>query len=126
MPTTRSDRSAPGIQEASVLIGDIYDAALDAALWPAVLEKICSFIGGAVAVLMSESAVSEKGRVYYASGSDPDWIESYFKTYIHLNPLRIPALLHAGVDDVFRLLVHDSRGVSIDPIHKEWIQPKQH
>ena len=65
------------------------------------LEKVCSFIGGAVAVLMSESAVSEKGRVYYASGSDPEWIESYFKTYIHLNPLRIPALLHAGVDDVF-------------------------
>jgi DNA-binding CsgD family transcriptional regulator/PAS domain-containing protein len=92
-----------------------------------VLEKICSFIGGAVAVLMSESAVSEKGRVYYASGSDPDWIESYFQTYIHLNPLRVPALLHAGVDDVFSVysfMTHEE--FQSTRFYKEWVQPKQY
>ena len=29
----------------SLLIGDIYDAALDRALWPSVLEKTCGFVG---------------------------------------------------------------------------------
>jgi hypothetical protein len=127
MPIHRSDRGAPELEDASLLIGDIYDTSLDVTLWPAVLEKICAFVGGAFAVLMSESAVSEKGRVYYASKADPDWIDSYFHTYIHLNPLRVPALLHANVDEVFSVysfMTHEE--FQSTRFYKEWVQPKQY
>jgi len=35
----------------SQLIGQIYDAALDPALWPGVMERICGFVGGSIANL---------------------------------------------------------------------------
>ena len=30
----------------AALIGDIYDASLDRALWPGVFESVCSYVGG--------------------------------------------------------------------------------
>jgi DNA-binding CsgD family transcriptional regulator/PAS domain-containing protein len=127
MPTRGPDRSAPGLEEASLLIGDIYDTSVDATLWPAVLEKICSFVGGAAAVLMSESGVSEKGKIYCAAKTDSNWIDAYFQTYIHLNPLRVPALLHANVDDVFSVysfMSHEE--FQSTRFYKEWVQPQQY
>jgi hypothetical protein len=36
-------------EQVSQLIGDIYDASLDPALWPHVLEQTSSFVRGAAA-----------------------------------------------------------------------------
>ena len=42
------------IEQASKLIGDIYDAALDPGLWPEVLHTTCDFVEGCAATLVSE------------------------------------------------------------------------
>ena len=51
------------------LIADIYAAALDPALWPAVLGQVARFVGGPFATLFSKDAVRKDGNVYYDDGA---------------------------------------------------------
>ncbi len=74
----------------SALIGDIYDAALDPALWPTVLGKISAFVEGSAAALVSLDIVSLTGRFFYSWGYDRRYIDLYLEKYIKLNPARVP------------------------------------
>lgn len=66
-------------QQLSTLIGGIYDAALDPALWPVVLRKATSFTEGSSASLYSKDATSKTGAVYYTDGGiDPRYVTLYF------------------------------------------------
>jgi DNA-binding CsgD family transcriptional regulator/PAS domain-containing protein len=73
----------------SQLIGNIYDAALDPALWIGVLAKCGEFVGGPAAALFSKDAVSLTGDVAYYWGIDPHYRQLYFDKYIKLDPLTI-------------------------------------
>jgi DNA-binding CsgD family transcriptional regulator/PAS domain-containing protein len=71
----------------SSLVGEIYDAALDPAMWTGVLAKIADFAGaqaGALAVIDSTSAVVE---AHHQFGIDPSEMQAYSKTYAQLDPL---------------------------------------
>ena len=50
------------IEQASKLIGDIYDAALDPALWGNVLEQTCQFVNGYDAGLPLDSVARTATR----------------------------------------------------------------
>jgi hypothetical protein len=54
----------------SNLIGDIYDAALEPALWTGVLEKAASFVGGSGATIFWQDAIRKEGNAYYTVGAD--------------------------------------------------------
>ena len=73
----------------SHLVGDIYDAALDPALWVGVLEKSAQFVGGPAAGLFSKDAASKSGEVAYGFGIDPYYEQLYFEKIIKLDPLTI-------------------------------------
>jgi DNA-binding CsgD family transcriptional regulator len=73
----------------SALIGDIYDAALDATLWPGVLASCAGFVGGPAAALFSKDAASKTGDVAYYTGIAPHYKQLYFEKYIKLDPLTI-------------------------------------
>ncbi len=49
----------------SGLIGDIYDATLDLALWPGVLKRISCFVPGSAMTLESKDAVNNAVNVFY-------------------------------------------------------------
>jgi DNA-binding CsgD family transcriptional regulator len=71
----------------SGLIGHIYDAALDPALWVDVLGKTKNFIGGQGAGLGWKDAVAKTGgRSYDDYGISPDYRHLYFDKYIKLDP----------------------------------------
>ena len=55
-------------EDLSTLIGDIYDAALDAALWVSVLGKTSDFVGGHSAALFAKDASSKTGTVHFQDG----------------------------------------------------------
>jgi DNA-binding CsgD family transcriptional regulator len=78
------------VQEAeqlSALIGDVYDAALDPALWASVLGNCTRFVRGAAAGLYAKDAVSKSGNLFYDDGGiEPYWSELYFGKYIKLDP----------------------------------------
>lgn len=63
----------------SALIGVIYDAALDAGLWPDVLARCAEFIGGPAAALFSKDAASKTGDVAYYAGIEDHYKHLYFE-----------------------------------------------
>jgi hypothetical protein len=66
----------------STLIGSIYDAALDPALWVGVLEQTARFVGGPAASLVSKDAVSKTGEMAFQVGLDERYVQLYFDKYI--------------------------------------------
>jgi DNA-binding CsgD family transcriptional regulator len=74
-------------EEISLLIGDIYDASLDPALWPVAFAKANRYIGGSAVSLSSQDLVGRKSDLYFASGHDPDFLQRYVEKYCNINPL---------------------------------------
>jgi DNA-binding CsgD family transcriptional regulator/PAS domain-containing protein len=73
--------------ELSALIGDVYDAALDPALWRDVLDRTKRFVGGHAASLAWKDAVAKRGDTYYEDHEiDPHYRQLYFEKYIKLDP----------------------------------------
>jgi DNA-binding CsgD family transcriptional regulator/PAS domain-containing protein len=77
------------VERISALIGDIYNAALDAGLWPDVLAKCAEFVGGPAAALFSKDAASKTGDVAYYAGIEDHYRNLYFEKYIKLDPLTV-------------------------------------
>ncbi len=74
-------------EQLSALIGNVYDAALDKALWPNVLGMVRAFVGGWAASLAWKDAVSKHGNDYYNDGvQDPYYQKLYFDKYIKMDP----------------------------------------
>src|SRR6202049_2132050 len=77
-------------EELSRVIGDVYDASLDPALWPNAIESICDYIGAASASLHSQDSVSRATDALFWWGreaSAPDYFESYLAHYGRINPI---------------------------------------
>ena len=77
------------IQESTVLsnlVGQIYDAALDRALWPDVIRVSSEFVGGSGATLFYKDAVAQRGSSYCEFGIEPHYRDLYFSKYVTLDP----------------------------------------
>lgn len=69
------------LEQFSKLIGDIYDAALDPALWPEVLHATCDYVVGCAAMLNSQDFVTRSGQKIFSWGDNPEFTRSYFEKY---------------------------------------------
>jgi DNA-binding CsgD family transcriptional regulator/PAS domain-containing protein len=86
----RFSRPLDETEEFSALIGDVYDAALDAARWPAALDRAARFIGGRAAALYSKDAARKSGEFYYDNNcTDPHSRRLYREQYVQLDPTTI-------------------------------------
>ena len=74
-------------QELSRLVGKIFDAALDPALWTMVLAGICDFVDGQAGGLLSKDSVSKFGTAHYHYGVDPYYMQIYAETYVQFDPM---------------------------------------
>ena len=109
----------------SRLIGDIYDAALDPALWPSVLRAACEYVRGASGTLMSQDTLAGSAQFFFQWGNDPRFLQSYQDVYVKLNPVLVPTLLYARVGDIrstVDLLPFDEFFAS--RFYKEWVAPQ--
>jgi hypothetical protein len=59
----------------SGLIGDIYDATLDLALWPGVLKRISCFVPGSATTLESKDAVNNAVNVFSGAVRQADLVK---------------------------------------------------
>jgi len=84
-------------EELSRLIGDIYDASLDPALWSVAFEKASRYIGGGAVSLTSRDLVGKRSNLYFSSGHDPDFLQRYLEKYGDINPL-FPTLVFFDVE----------------------------
>jgi DNA-binding CsgD family transcriptional regulator len=77
-------------EELSHVIGDIYDASLDPALWPTAIESACRYIGASSAGLHSQDSISRTTDALFWWGrasSAPHYFQIYLDTYGKLNPV---------------------------------------
>ena len=95
-----SARSDDEAAEVSSLIGDIYDAALDPALWVRVLDKTSSYVQGMTAAVMAQDAAQGNAQFYFEWGNDPNYLKSYNEVYARLSPIIVPAMLHTKSGDI--------------------------
>ena len=86
------------MEQFSTLVGDIYDASLDPALWPGVFEKACGFIGGSSASLISQDTIRRQANLYFTWGVEPSYVQLYFDKYCKLNPI-FPTVIFFGVEE---------------------------
>src|ERR1700733_15531804 len=111
-------------EEYSLLVGDIYDAALDASLWQPALAKAAKFIGGSSAALFSKDAASGAANIYHEFCTDPHYRQLYFDKYIKLDP--------ATTGHFFAEVEQPISVTDLMPYHefletrfyREWVQPQ--
>jgi DNA-binding CsgD family transcriptional regulator len=86
--------------ELSRVIGDIYDASLDPALWPSAIESICGYVGAASASLHSQDSISRATHAlfWWGRGSDaPHYFKTYLEKYGRINPI-FPGVIFFDVE----------------------------
>ncbi len=106
------------------MIGNIYDAAIDPALWSQALESICAFVGGSSAALIWHDSALEHSEALHLYNVDPHYLRLYFEKYLPLNPM-FPAAIFvdegvvvADEDIIPRVELNETR------FYKEWIKPQ--
>jgi DNA-binding CsgD family transcriptional regulator len=69
------------------LIDEIYDAALDPALWPATLSRLAGFVGGCAASLYAKDVAGSTCQIYFDDGAlDRGWIDRYTDRFVKMDP----------------------------------------
>ena len=71
----------------ALLIGGIYDAALNPDAWNAILPRIGTFVGGSAGGLFAHHSSRRSGNVFYEFGTDPDFRQLYLEKYITMDPM---------------------------------------
>jgi DNA-binding CsgD family transcriptional regulator/PAS domain-containing protein len=108
----------------SSLIGDIYDAALDPALWTPVLQKIGAFIGGPAASLYSKDTVRKTGNVFYVFGVEPQFVQTYFDKYVKYDPFTTTRYFFPTEQVISTKDIMTYKEFRETIFFKEWAQPQ--
>jgi DNA-binding CsgD family transcriptional regulator len=110
-----------GTSKLSDLIEQIYDAALEPALWNDVVVSINDFVGGHACGIFSKDSSSQSGLTHYYCGADPHYIQLYSQTYARFDPLTtLPPL--GQVVSIPDLVNYDEyRG---GRFYQEWLRPQ--
>src|SRR5215203_269868 len=71
----------------SAVIGEVYDASLDPALWSHVLETVCGYIGCSGAAFHSQDLLSHTANLQLYWGCDKYFADAYQDKYCKINPI---------------------------------------
>ena len=108
----------------SLLIGDIYDASLDATLWPRAFDGIRDFLGDCSATLISQDAVTKDVDVHFMLGHDQPYIDQYFERYFKINPI-FPTVMFLDIEQTQTLPdVLPLQDFCRTRFAREWIVPQ--
>jgi DNA-binding CsgD family transcriptional regulator/PAS domain-containing protein len=113
-------------EQFSSLIGDIYEAAMEPALWPGVLKQIAAFVGGSAAAFYSKDAATKTGSVYYDCGaSDPHFKQLYFEKYIKIDPTTAGHCFAPVGEPVTTADILDYNEFLDSRFYREWVRPQE-
>jgi len=86
------------VEEVSALIGEIYDAALDPALWPSAFKSVCKFTGSSQVSLFSQDSVRNVASLHFSAGLEPEYQKLYEDKYCKINPI-FPTMMFYDVEE---------------------------
>lgn len=109
----------------SALIGSVYDAALDAAVWPDALGKTAKYLSGVGALLFTKDATTRRFALHHADARlDPQYVRLYADTYSKIDP-STTAHYFADIGEPVSLTdvgpVEEFRATRI---YREWVAPQ--
>jgi hypothetical protein len=108
----------------SVAISQIYDCALDPALWPDALRLCCSYVGGVASVLVVHDTRHKSAQLFRTWNDDPQYTKLYVETYARLNPVLVPlTIVQEGEIFAISTLVPPEEFLA-SRFYKEWAQPQ--
>ncbi|MHB8271635.1 helix-turn-helix transcriptional regulator [Bradyrhizobium sp.] len=112
------------VERVSALIGDIYDAALDPALWPDVFDAISAHLGTAVVSLTSHDNFHQSAGFYFVSTRDPHYQKLYFDSYFRINPI-FPTVIFNDIERTLSLPdVIPLAELCKSKFGREWLAPQ--
>src|SRR5829696_8929186 len=83
----------------SAVIGEVYDASLDPALWSHVLEAVCAYIGCSAASFHLQDALTKAADIHFYWGIEAYYADLYRDQYYKLNPV-FPGAFFSEVNDI--------------------------
>jgi DNA-binding CsgD family transcriptional regulator len=109
----------------SALIGAVYDAALDAAVWPDALGRTAKYLSGVGALLFTKDATTRSFALHHADARlDPQYVKLYAEKYSKIDP-STTAHYFADIGEPVSLAdvgpVDEYRATRI---YREWVQPQ--
>lgn len=109
----------------SDVIGEIYDAAIDRERWPAALERICAFVGGAASTLTSHDFREARARFHVSWSEAATSASLDAGGYAKINALIPAAVRQADVGEVSTYLDLISENETRDShAFREWAEPQ--
>ena len=109
----------------ATVIGGVYDASLDPALWSTVLGEVRDFVGGSAAGIVAKDAAANRGAVCFDDGGfEPDYTELYFERYVTLDPCTTGHFF-STVDNPVSTVDLIPRDAFLETrFYKEWAKPQ--
>jgi DNA-binding CsgD family transcriptional regulator/PAS domain-containing protein len=104
--------------ELSCVVGSIYDAALDPALWTEALARIAEFVGGRAGALGSKDMVTKFVGVDHHVGRDLQYMQMHSETHGEFDPLASVPRFDVGQ------VVSPPEPMTHDDDCEEWVRPR--
>jgi DNA-binding CsgD family transcriptional regulator/PAS domain-containing protein len=104
--------------ELSCVVGSIYDAALDPALWTEALARIAEFVGGRAGALGSKDMVTKFVGVDHHVGRDLQYMQMHSETHGEFDPLASVPRFDVGQ------VVSPPEPMTHDDDCEEWVRPQ--
>jgi DNA-binding CsgD family transcriptional regulator/PAS domain-containing protein len=106
------------------LIGDIYDAALDASKWSGALAGAARFVGGSAAAIHSNAIPERISEIHFQYGIDASYQRLYVAEYARIDP-STRSQLAAGVGDIINFQPPTSNvEFKESRFYREWAYPQ--
>jgi DNA-binding CsgD family transcriptional regulator/PAS domain-containing protein len=110
-------------QQLSRLITDIYDTALDPALWPGVLASMAGTMNAQASALLSKDSSRKSVDAYCHTGLDPHFERTYVDTYGKLGPVATSAFCDTDrIASIPELMPYDEYCRTC--FYREWAKPQ--
>ena len=104
--------------ELSCVVGSIYDAALDPALWTEALARIAAFVGGRAGALGSKDMVTKFVGVDHHAGRDLQYMQMHSETHGEFDSLASVPRFEVGQ------VVSPPEPMTHDDDCEEWVRPR--
>ena len=112
------------VETVSSLIGDIYDAALDPALWPEVFDGVSAYVGAANTNLCAYDNIRNGADLYFTSAHDSHYKQLYLDSYSKLNPI-FPTVIFKEIEAPLSLAdIIPRQELCRSKFGREWLAPQ--
>ena len=109
----------------STVIGNIYDAALDPAVWNTAICEARDFVGGSAASIFAKDVAQTTLTVYHHDGGiGPDFVRSYLEGYMALDPANTAHFFSSLETPMSTIDVIDFDEFHETRFYKEWAAPQ--